>query len=201
MADDQNNKDTKKDDAQVKNELNAIKAQVTATNNPAELVRLAGAAAGLASSTNNPEILEQIKNLQSAISKKEENAEQVVSYNIVAENLETQGQQQNPEAAHEQALYERHESLKASHSQFMKDADELIESKKKHNENLQSILDDLKAGREIDPEKIKSVIKTEEQIRKEREKEQALKDHQQQSTQHYEELQAKQATKAESSIY
>ncbi|HJD56089.1 MAG TPA: hypothetical protein LFW21_05620 [Rickettsia endosymbiont of Pyrocoelia pectoralis] len=100
MADDQNNKDTKKDDAQVKNELNAIKAQVTATNNPGELARLAGAAASLASSTNNPEILEQIKNLQSAISKKEENAEQVVSYNIVAENLEAL--RQNPEATQEQ---------------------------------------------------------------------------------------------------
>ncbi|MFP3012974.1 MAG: hypothetical protein ACEY3D_08850 [Rickettsia sp.] len=53
----------KLEDAQVKNVLGAIKAQLTATANPAELERLASAAASLASSTNNPEILEQIKGI------------------------------------------------------------------------------------------------------------------------------------------
>lgn len=80
----------KLEDAQVKNVLGAIKAQLTATVNPAELERLASAAASLASSTNNPEILEQIKGIQAAIVKKEETAEQIISSDIAAENLEVQ---------------------------------------------------------------------------------------------------------------
>ncbi|HJD66549.1 MAG TPA: hypothetical protein LFV91_05930 [Rickettsia endosymbiont of Bembidion nr. Transversale] len=90
----------KKDDAQVKNELNAIRAQVTATNNPAELARLASAAAGLAASTNNRELLDQIKNLQSSISKKEENAEQVIYSSNAEKDLNMEGQ--SPEAIREQ---------------------------------------------------------------------------------------------------
>lgn len=86
----------KLEDAQIKNVLGAIKAQLTATTNPAELARLASAAAGLASSTNNPEILEQIKGLQAAIAKKEETAEQMIFSNIAAENLEVQ-EYQDPE--------------------------------------------------------------------------------------------------------
>lgn len=108
MSDDKNNKDNtqdKKDDAQVKNELSAIKAQATATNNPAELARLASAAASLASSTSNPELIEQIKNLQSTISKKEENAEQVISSKIASENLEGQGGH-DPEALRKQQEHE-----------------------------------------------------------------------------------------------
>lgn len=80
----------KLEDAQVKNVLGAIKAQLTATANPAELARLASAAASLASSTNNPEILEQIKGIQAAIAKKEETAEQIISSDIAAEILEVQ---------------------------------------------------------------------------------------------------------------
>lgn len=80
----------KLEDAQVKNVLGAIKAQLAATANLAELARLASAAAGLASSTNNPEILEQIKGIQAAIAKKEETAEQIISSDIAAENLEAQ---------------------------------------------------------------------------------------------------------------
>ena len=98
MADD-------KDDAQVKNELGAIKAQLTATANPAELARLASAAAGLAASTNNPELLEQIKGVQAAISKKEETAEQNISSKIAAENLGTL-EQQDPEVVRKQQEHE-----------------------------------------------------------------------------------------------
>lgn len=86
----------KLEDAQVKNVLGAIKAQLTATANPAELARLASAAASLASSTNNPEMLEQIKGIQAAIAKKEETAEQIVNSDIAAENLEVQ-EHQDPE--------------------------------------------------------------------------------------------------------
>lgn len=182
----------KKDDAQVKNELNAIRAQFTATNNPGELARLASAAAGLAASTNNRELLDQIKNLQSSISKKEENAEQVI-YSSNAEkdlNMEGQGNQYDHEAAREQELYDRHEKLKAGHDQFMKEADEFIESKRKHNEELQSILDDLKAGKEISPERMKSVIKTPEQIQKEKEQDKALKEYQKKATEHSQQLKA-----------
>lgn len=191
MTNDEDNKENiqnKKDDAQVKNSLNDIKAQVTATNNPAELARLANAAANLASNTNNPAILDQIKNLQYAISRKEENAEQVIYSGIASENLQTP--QQNAEAIREQELHKRHEGLKASHNKFMQDADELIEKKKQHNQNLQGILEDLKNGKEIDPERLKSAVKTEEQIQEEREKEQTLKERQQQYNQHYQELKA-----------
>jgi len=86
----------KLEDAQVKNVLGAIKAQLTATANPAELARLASAAASLESSTNSPEILEQIKGIQAAIAKKEETAEQIISSDIAAENLEVQ-EHQDPE--------------------------------------------------------------------------------------------------------
>ncbi len=77
-----------------------------------------------------------------------------------------------------------------SHDKFMQDTDELIEKKKKYNENLQGILNALRNGEEIDPESLKSAVKTEEQMREEREKEQALKKRQQQYTQHYQELKA-----------
>lgn len=162
MADDGDNKKDvpdKKDDAQVKNELNAIRAQVTATNNPAELARLASAAAGLAASTNNRELLDQIKNLQSSISKREENAEQII-YSEASEkglNMEGQGNQYDHEAAREQELHDRHERLKAGHDQFMKEADEFIESKRQEKEKWQALLNDMKAGKEIDPERLKAL--------------------------------------------
>ncbi|KJV81219.1 hypothetical protein RHORCCE3_0401 [Rickettsia hoogstraalii str. RCCE3] len=179
MADDKEDIQNNKDDAQVKNELGAIKAQLTATANPAELARLASAAAGLAASTNNPDLLEQIKGVQAAISKKEETAEQNISSKIAAENLEAPQQQHDPEIVREQELHEKHENFKASHDKFMQDTDELIEKKKKYNENLQGILNALRNGEEIDPESLKSAVKTEEQMREEREKEQALKERQQ----------------------
>ncbi|MEY4463663.1 MAG: hypothetical protein RLZZ81_634 [Pseudomonadota bacterium] len=183
MADD-------KDDAQVKNELGAIKAQLTATANPAELARLASAAAGLASSTNNPEILEQIKSVQAAIAKKEETAEQNISSKIAAENLGTQ-EQHDPEIVREQELHERHESFKASHAKLMQDASEYIEQKKQANENLQGLLNDLRDGKEISPERLQSFIKTPEQLREEHEKEQAIEKAQKQANQHYQEMQAR----------
>ncbi|WP_052322863.1 hypothetical protein [Rickettsia felis] len=190
MADDKEDIQNNKDDAQVKNELGAIKAQLTATANPAELARLASAAAGLAASTNNPELLEQIKGVQAAISKKEETAEQNISSKIAAENLEAPQQQHDPEIVREQELHERHESFKAQHAKLMQDASEYIEQKKQENNNLQDLLNDLREGKEITPERLQSFIKTPEQIREDSEKEKAIKEAQQRANQHYQEMQA-----------
>ncbi|HJD59419.1 MAG TPA: hypothetical protein LFW20_01900 [Rickettsia endosymbiont of Omalisus fontisbellaquei] len=113
MADD-------KDDAQVKNELGAIKAQLTATANPAELARLASAAAGLAASTNDPKLLEQIKGVQAAIAKKEETAEQNISSKIAAENLEAP-QQPDHEAVREHLEHtEREKRIENNLAEFEK---------------------------------------------------------------------------------
>ncbi|WP_341789065.1 MULTISPECIES: hypothetical protein [unclassified Rickettsia] len=187
-----NQAQNKQDDAQVKNELNAIRAQVTATNNPAELARLASAAAGLASSTNNRELLDQIKNLQSSISKKEENAEQII-YSEASEkglNMEGQGNQYDYEAAREKELYDRHERLKAGHDQFMKEADEFIESKRQEKEEWQALLNDMKAGKEIDPERLKALNKTEAQLKDDQNKRNPIKEYQKKATEHLQQLKA-----------
>ncbi|ABE04626.1 hypothetical protein [Rickettsia bellii] len=189
---DDNQTQNKKDDAQVKNELNAIRAQVTATNNPAELARLASAAAGLAASTNNRELLDQIKNLQSSISKREENAEQII-YSEDSEkglNMEGQGNQYDHEAAREQELHDRHERLKAGHDQFMKEADEFIESKRQEKEKWQALLNDMKAGKEIDPERLKALDKTEAQLKDDQNKRNALKEYHKKATEHSQQLKA-----------
>ncbi|MCC8419285.1 MAG: hypothetical protein LN590_07225 [Rickettsia endosymbiont of Glossina mortisans submortisans] len=111
----------KLEDAQVKNVLGAIKVQLTATANPAELARLASAAASLASSTNNPEILEQIKGIQEAIAKKEENAEQIISSDIAAENL---GAQESIEQTKQKANIGKYAAIK---DDFHKKLDEDLE--------------------------------------------------------------------------
>jgi hypothetical protein len=111
----------KLEDAQVKNVLGAIKAQLTATANPAELARLASAAASLASSTNNPEILEQIKGIQAAIANKEETAEQIISSDIAADNL---GAQESIEQTEQKAHIEKYAAIK---DDFHKKLDEDLE--------------------------------------------------------------------------
>ena len=190
MADDKEDIQNNKDDAQVKNQLGAIKSQLTANANPAEIARLASAAAGLAASTNNPELLEQIKGIQAAISKKEETAEQNISSKIAAENLEAPQQQHDPEIVREQELHERHENFKAQHAKLMQDASEYIEQKKQENNNLQDLLNDLREGKEITSERLQSFIKTPDQLREEHEKEQVIKEAQKQANQHYQEMQA-----------
>lgn len=87
----------KLEDAQVKNVLDSIKAQMaSATNNYAELGRLAGALAALAASTNNPELLATIKSMLNAVESKEETAKEVIRNDTTAENLEVQ-EHQDPE--------------------------------------------------------------------------------------------------------
>ncbi|HJD65056.1 MAG TPA: hypothetical protein LFW10_02755 [Rickettsia endosymbiont of Diachasma alloeum] len=83
---------TKKlEDAQVKNVLGDIQAQMaSALNNYAELGRLAGALAALAASTNNPELLEKIKSMQVAVGSKAETAEQNIRNDVTSDNLEAQ---------------------------------------------------------------------------------------------------------------
>lgn len=77
----------KLEDAQIKNVLGDIKAQITsATNNPAELMRLASTLATLASSTNNPELLKQIKSMIDVVASKEETAEKIIRDDIVSDN-------------------------------------------------------------------------------------------------------------------
>ncbi|AFE54126.1 RP278 family tick cell line-upregulated protein [Rickettsia typhi] len=106
-----------KDDAQIKNTLGAIKTQLTATANPSELARLASATADLALSTNNSELLEQIKGVQAAIAKKEETAEHNISSKIASENFEKQ--QINNEVLHTQHESEAREArLKGNYIQY-----------------------------------------------------------------------------------
>ncbi|AFE52719.1 hypothetical protein MA5_02715 [Rickettsia prowazekii str. GvV257] len=106
-----------KDDAQIKNTLRAIKTQLTATANPSELARLASAAAGLALNTNNSELLEQIKGVQAAIAKKEENAGHNISSKIASENFERQ-QINNAVLRTQQEYEERETRLKENYIQY-----------------------------------------------------------------------------------
>lgn len=95
----------KLEDAQIKNVLGSIKAQMTSATSPADFIRLASALAALASSTNNPELLEQIKSVQAVVTRKIEIAEQIISSDIAAENLEVQ-EQQDPEMARKHLEHE-----------------------------------------------------------------------------------------------
>ncbi|HJD67906.1 MAG TPA: hypothetical protein LFV66_05665 [Rickettsia endosymbiont of Bembidion lapponicum] len=135
-----NQAQNKQDDAQVKNDLNAIRAQVTATNNPAELARLASAAAGLAASTNNREILDQIKNLQSSISKKEENAEQIIYSEASEKGLNMEGQ--SPEAIREhQEHIEREARIEKNLIEFEKIEPEFRQQLKARSDLLTQALE------------------------------------------------------------
>ncbi|XP_044732946.1 centromere-associated protein E-like [Chrysoperla carnea] len=81
----------KLEDDQVKNVLGDIKAQMaSATNNYAELGRLAGALASLAASTNNPELLATIKSMLNAVESREETAKEVIRNDATSDNLEAQ---------------------------------------------------------------------------------------------------------------
>ncbi|HJD61668.1 MAG TPA: hypothetical protein LFV90_05970 [Rickettsia endosymbiont of Columbicola hoogstraali] len=134
-----NQAQNKQDDAQVKNELNAIRAQVTATNNPAELARLASAAAGLASSTNNRELLDQIKNLQSSISKKEENAEQIIYSEDSEKGLNMEDQ--SPEAIREhQEHIEREARIEKNWTEYEKIKKESLDRLKEDNKLLDQMI-------------------------------------------------------------
>ncbi|MFY9589529.1 hypothetical protein [Rickettsia endosymbiont of Halotydeus destructor] len=166
MADDKD----KQDDAQLKNAISAIKAQLTAATNPAEFARLGGEVAGLLSSTNNPELTEQIKNLQAAVTAKEENAQQRVSSGINSQNNEAEILRQvDPQELAEQQkledLHNEHKRLGEKYEEFLKNSDKYIEERKKENELLKGINADLDAGKEIDPERLKELIKTPEQIK------------------------------------
>jgi len=86
----------KLEDAQIKNIIGSIKARMSATDNIGDLQGLAGALAVLASSTNNPELLEQIRNTQEAINQKEA----AIELKISSANLDVI--MQNPDATREQ---------------------------------------------------------------------------------------------------
>ncbi|KHO02257.1 hypothetical protein JS61_07720 (plasmid) [Rickettsia felis] len=89
----------KLEDAQVKNVLNSIKAQMaSATNNYAELDRLGAALDSLAASTNNPELRAAIQSMQAAIDRSAEKAKQIVDSDITAENLGAQESIEQTEA-------------------------------------------------------------------------------------------------------
>lgn len=83
---------TKKlEDAQVKNVLDSIKAQIPSVlNNYAELGRLAGALAALEASTNNPGLLEAIQSTKASVDSKVETAGQNIRNDATSYNLEVQ---------------------------------------------------------------------------------------------------------------
>lgn len=86
----------KLEDAQVKNTIGAIKAQLTATTNRGELERLAIGLESLALSTNNPELLEQIKFMKVFVDSEIETAGQIIRDSNNIDNLEEQ-EHQDPE--------------------------------------------------------------------------------------------------------
>jgi|GEM_PF-5897266 len=186
----------KKEDAQVRNELNAIKAQINATNNPAELSRLAGLTRNLLSSTNNPQLIEQIKSTQSAIYSKEESAEQNVSSKRISENIEARqrlNEQQHTledlEIIREREINEKHARLQENHPKIMQNSSELIKRKQQRNENLRNVSAKIKEGRDVSMEEMHSCIPTEEELKKEHEQEQVIKTHQKQLTEELKEAQ------------
>lgn len=112
----------KLEDAQVKNVLGDIKAQmVSATNNYAELGRLAGALASLATSTNNPELLATIKSMLNEVGKREEAAKEVIRSDATSDNLEAQ---EPIEQTEHKANIEKYTVIKAD---FHKKLDEDLE--------------------------------------------------------------------------
>lgn len=112
----------KLEDAQVKNVLGDIKAQMaSATNNYAELSRLAGALAALAASTNNPELLATIKSMLNAVEGREETAKEVIRNDATSDNLEAQ---EPIEQTEHKANIEKYTAIKAD---FHKKLDEDLE--------------------------------------------------------------------------
>ncbi|MCC8369164.1 MAG: hypothetical protein LN573_03750 [Rickettsia endosymbiont of Oxypoda opaca] len=170
-----------KDDAQLKNAISAIKAQLTATANPAELARLGSEAAGLLSATNNPDLIKEITNLQASISTKEESAQQKVSSGINAQNIAAEAAEQSPQELAAQQKLENfnieHERINAQHETFLKTADKYLAERQKENEKFEELLKDIRAGKDIDPERLKSFIKTPEQIQAEKEQLDSFRKH------------------------
>ncbi|MGI4753418.1 MAG: hypothetical protein ACRYE8_06845 [Janthinobacterium lividum] len=112
----------KLEDAQVKNVLNSIKAQMpSAINNYAELIRLASALAALVASTNNPELLEKIKSMQVAVGSKAETAEQNIRNDATSNKLEAQ---ESIEQTEHKANIAKYVAIKAD---FHKKLDEDLE--------------------------------------------------------------------------
>ncbi|WP_341792899.1 hypothetical protein [Rickettsia endosymbiont of Ceutorhynchus obstrictus] len=176
-------------DAQLENAISAIKAQLTATTNPAELARLGGEAAGLLSSTNNPDLIKEITNLQASIATKEETAQNRVSSGINAQNIEAEALRQNPQELAEQQKLENfnieHERLNAQHETFLKTADKYLAERQKENEKLEELLKDIRAGKEIDPERLNSFKKTPEQTQAEQQELESLRKHQAEANKHH----------------
>lgn len=112
----------KLEDAQVKNVLGDIKAQMAAaTSNYAELDRLAGALAALAASTNNPELRATIESMLNKAREQEDRAKEVIRNDATSENLE--GQEPIEQTEHK-ANIEKYTAIKAD---FHKKLDEDLE--------------------------------------------------------------------------
>nr|WP_253308602.1 hypothetical protein [Rickettsia endosymbiont of Ceutorhynchus assimilis] len=82
---------------------------------------------------------------------------------------EPEAKEYDAEKMHEE-IHKEHERLKVQHKEFLEDADKYIDERKKENELLKSLNADLEAGKEIDEEKLKKLIKTPAQIKEQHEK-------------------------------
>lgn len=80
----------KLEDAQVKNVLNSIKAQMTSIKTPADFGRLSNALVTLAASTNNPELRKKIQSMKASVDSKAKTAEQNIRNDVTSDNLEAQ---------------------------------------------------------------------------------------------------------------
>lgn len=197
MADDGDNKENiqnngksdKTVDLQVLNDVKSILAQVTATNNPAELSRLVSQAQSLKS--DNPAISEIIEKVQSAVTKKQENAETQLNSNINSDNSELQKQLDREIEAQkllqdQEAIHQEHERLKIQHQQFLKDTDELIEKKQKEIEGLRAINAKFAAGEEVTEADLDKFIKTPKEVEEEKQKWEAAQKHSIEATKNHE---------------
>lgn len=94
------------EDAQVKNILNSIRAQMTSVKTSADFDRLSNALAVLAASTNNPELLAAIQSMKTSVDGQAATAGQIISSDIAAENLENQ-EHQDPEMMRKHLEHEK----------------------------------------------------------------------------------------------
>lgn len=88
-------------------------------------------------------------------------------------------------------MHERHEDFKAQHATIIQEAEQSLDKQRQTNEQLQSLADDINAGKDIPPERLQSFIKTPEQINQEHEENKRFEAHKQNINQHYTEIMAK----------
>ena len=154
----------KMSDPQAMNDIKAIIAQITATNNPAELNRLVSAARNVKS--NNPLINDIAEKVETIALKKQEAAENQLNSEIIQKELIELAQQVRDAELqmHKDIIEQKKKALISTNNQFSQTISQSTENYKMRTNSLKDINSQLNQGTPIDESKLDSLVLSKEEM-------------------------------------